>query len=323
MNTMMLFKTHKQRFKHRLEDVLKLMYKVEVDNKQPVTRTVISQNLSLATKRLEPVLEELSRQRLIHQVDEEVLTLTENGKQRALGIIRKHRMYEKYLAEHTGYPPSDWHRKAEKMEHSLSGDECKELNKMLGNPLVDPHGAPIPSETGEIEKTSGCSLDALPLDTVGKVTNIEDEPDDIYNIIHQHNIHPGTLLKVLHKTEDSITLECHNEEIILSNKVAQNITVAEDFSVELDSGQLGNIHRLTSLKLGETAEIIGISEAYRGAGRRRLLDLGFVNGSTISIDLVSPMKNPVAYMVRGTSIALREDQAKYILIHKITTDDEQ
>ncbi len=317
-----LFKTHKQRFKHRLEDVLKFMYKVEIEKKQPVTRSVISQNLSFTMKRIEPVLGELLRQRLIHQTDDETFTLTENGKQKALRIIRKHRMYEKYLAEHTGYPPSDWHRKAEKMEHKLSGDECQELNKMLGNPLVDPHGAPIPSETGEMKKTSGCSLDVLPMYTVGKVINIEDEPEIFYNIIHRHNIHPGTLVRVVNRTNESITLECHNEEIILRYEVARNITVAEDFSVEYESGQLGNIYRLTSLKEGESAEIVGISEAYRGAGRRRLLDLGFVNGSSVSIDLVSPMKNPVAYMVRGTAIALREDQAKYILIHKITKDNE-
>ena len=48
--------------------------------------------------------------------------------------------------------------------------------------------------------------------------------------------------------------------------------------------------------------------------RRRLMDLGFVPGSSISIDMSSPLGNPIAYIVRGAAIALREDQARYILI---------
>ena len=54
----------------------------------------------------------------------------------------------------------------------------------------------------------------------------------------------------------------------------------------------------------------------RGDNRRRLLDLGFVKGTEISIDLMSPLRNPKAYLVKGTSIALRNNQASKILIQK-------
>ena len=52
--------------------------------------------------------------------------------------------------------------------------------------------------------------------------------------------------------------------------------------------------------------------------RRRLMDLGFVSGSTISVDMRSPLGNPTAYIVRGAAIALRDDQARYILIQSPT-----
>lgn len=74
--------------------------------------------------------------------------------------------------------------------------------------------------------------------------------------------------------------------------------------------------KLTTLRQGEEATIAGISKACRGANRRRLLDLGFVRGSRIAIDLTSPLGNPTAYVVRGTAIALRRDQARYILIYR-------
>jgi DtxR family Mn-dependent transcriptional regulator len=95
--------------------------------------------------------------------------------------------------------------------------------------------------------------------------------------------------------------------------VAANITVA---ILEKDDVIEENIARLSSLKENEVAHILGISKESRGDNRRRLLDLGFVKGTKISVDLISPMQNPIAYLVKGTSIALRKDQASKILIKK-------
>jgi DtxR family Mn-dependent transcriptional regulator len=95
--------------------------------------------------------------------------------------------------------------------------------------------------------------------------------------------------------------------------VAANINVA---ILEKDEIVEENITRLSSLKENEIGHILGISKESRGDNRRRLLDLGFVKGTEISIDLMSPMKNPIAYLVKGTSIALRTDQASKILIKK-------
>ena len=78
-----------------------------------------------------------------------------------------------------------------------------------------------------------------------------------------------------------------------------------------------NIARLSSLKEDESAKIIGISKESRGESRRRLLDLGFVKGADIKIDLLNPLGEPHAYLIKGTSIALRKNQASKILIKKV------
>ena len=78
---------------------------------------------------------------------------------------------------------------------------------------------------------------------------------------------------------------------------------------------LNNI-RLSNLKINETATIIGISKESRGENRRRLLDLGFVKGAEVRINLVNPLKDPTAFLIKGTSIALRKDQSEKILIIK-------
>ena len=110
-----------------------------------------------------------------------------------------------------------------------------------------------------------------------------------------------------------IVFYSEGEEFVLAPIVAANITVAElkKETVEEDT------FRLSGLLEGEVAKITGMSKECRGENRRRLLDLGFVKGAEISIDLSSPMKNPIAYKIKGSSIALRKDQASKILISKI------
>lgn len=48
--------------------------------------------------------------------------------------------------------------------------------------------------------------------------------------------------------------------------------------------------------------------------RRRLLDLGLVEGATITPILVSPSKDPRAFSIRGTLIAIRQEDANLITI---------
>lgn len=49
--------------------------------------------------------------------------------------------------------------------------------------------------------------------------------------------------------------------------------------------------------------------------RRRLLDLGFVEGASITPVLISPSKNPRAFSIRGTLIAIRKEDANFINVN--------
>ena len=199
------------------------------------------------------------------------------------------------------------------MEHKLNLEETNLLATELGQPMYDPHGDPIPTHSGKVAEVKGVSLATLPVNTVGKITHIEDEPDVIYKQILAENIHIGSQIRVLESNTKRIVFYAEGEEFILAPVVASSLTIdvyAKEAFVKED------MIRLSSLKEDEIGKIIGISKECRGDARRRLLDLGFVKGTPIKIDLVSPLKNPKAYLVKGTSIALRDNQASKILIKK-------
>ena len=76
-----------------------------------------------------------------------------------------------------------------------------------------------------------------------------------------------------------------------------------------------NIYPLTSLKIGEKAIIKSLSAD--GNIRRRLRDLGMIEGTKIECVLKSPGGDPVAYNVRGAVIALRNEDSDSIMVSYI------
>ena len=294
-----------------IEDILKQLYHDENSGKEATINNV-TRSLKFNDGLIVDVLKKMSIIELI-ELKGDVLKLTNSGRDYALRIVRVHRLWEKYLAEKTGFDKKEWHDRAEAMEHQLNHEETNLLAMQLGNPIFDPHGDPIPTKLGKIADVNGVALSILPTNTIGKITHIEDEPEVIYKQILAENIHIGSQIRVVENNPERIVFYAEGEEFKLAPVVASNITVdilEKDIVIE------ENTVRLSSLKLNEKASILGISKECRGENRRRLLDLGFVKGTTISIDMESPLKNPVAYLVKGTSIALRNDQASKILIQK-------
>ncbi|MCK0108368.1 metal-dependent transcriptional regulator [Flavobacteriaceae bacterium S0825] len=295
-----------------IEDILKQLYHFENSGNKVDTKTLV-QSLNFKNKSIVEAIKKMSINDLVY-FDKDALKLTEEGQEYALRIIRVHRLWERYLADRTGFHKNEWHDRAERMEHKLNRDETNKLASQLGNPKFDPHGDPIPTKTGKIAEIEGVELPLLPVNSIARITHIEDEPEVIYKQILAENIHIGSLLKVVENNNTRIVFHSEGEEVVLAPIVASNLTV---LPIEKEVVIEDNIARLSGLQEDEEAEIIGISKESRGESRRRLLDLGFVKGSKIKIDLLNPLGEPHAYLVKGTSIALRKDQASKILIKKL------
>lgn len=304
-------KNFKSNEKTIIEDILKQLYHFENSGNRVDMKTLV-QVLDFNNSRIVDAIKKMTINDLIY-FESDILKLTESGREYALKIVRVHRLWERYLADKTGFSKTEWHDRAELMEHQLSYDETERLAEHLGQPKFDPHGDPIPTKTGKIAKVNGIELPLLPVNTVGRITHIEDEPEVIYKQILAESIHIGSLIRVTENNPTRIVFLSEGEEFKLAPIVAANLTVAP---IEKEVVLEDNIARLSSLKETEKAKIIGISKESRGESRRRLLDLGFVKGADISIDLMNPLGEPNAYLIKGTSIALRKEQAAKILIKK-------
>ena len=267
---------------------------------------------------LECLQSELEREGFI---EPRSLELTESGRRRALELTRAHRLYELYLAEHSGYSPEDWHRLAHSEEHKLSEQEHERIALLLGNPLYDPHGDPIPTNQGaEASLPHSLSIEELTVGQWYHVLHIEDDEPESYLPLVGVGLTRDSVFRLDRLESARAQLFYEGEEIELPTFSLTALSLRPALPEEVEQGYLEQIQRLVRLEEGEVAEVVGLSPSCRGPMRRRLMDLGFVRGSSISIDMRSPLGNPTAYIVRGAVIALREDQARYILIQRPTHD---
>ncbi len=303
--------SYKRNEKTLIEDILKQLYLIE-DSGNEISLKNLTGILKSTSKEIVEALKKMSANDLVY-LEADLVKLTNSGRDYALRIVRVHRLWERYLAEKTGFNKSEWHNRAELMEHKLDYEETNLLASQLGNPMYDPHGDPIPTHRGEMAEVHGVPLPLLKVNTIGRITHIEDEPDIIYKQILAENIHIGSQIRVVENNAKRILFHAEGEEFKLAPIVAANLTVA---LMENEIIEEPDIARLSSLNKNEKAKIVGISKECRGENRRRLLDLGFVNGAQISIDLINPLSEPTAYLIKGSVIALRKDQASKILIQK-------
>lgn len=296
----------------RLEDALKHVYHQDAAGR---AATVESIGGALGTKPATtvPLVQSMQQAGLIRWTDGRV-TLSEDGERYALQVIRAHRLWERYLADETGLDPREWHAVADRREHRMTPERVDALSERLGHPRFDPHGDPIPTAEGEIPEPDA-RVTALP-EAAPRVplvvVHVEDEPDVVFAEILAQGIHLGQELVVLRKDDRRVVLAFDGREVSLAPLVAANVSVRPLRGAEEPSGAPSRT--LADLAVGQDAEIVLISQGCRGIERRRLMDLGIVPGTAIALERRGMTGGLSAYRVRGTLVALREEQAAMIRV---------
>ncbi len=275
-------------------------------------------SLALALRRrdrsLRAVVQRLERAGLVDARGETV-SLTADGDRRARQIVRAHRLWERYLADEAGVPLRNIHQAAESREHHLTPAEVERLDARLGHPLMDPHGDPIPDLEGPLERGADTVLTRWPAGVPARIVHIEDEPPSVYRQAEAAGLTVGGTVTILAAEPDAIELRAGDDDARrIAPAVAANVFVIA--ATETPTRPASAV-RLSTLPMGKAAEVVALDDSCRGYTRRRLLDLGFTPGTRLVPALDTFAGDPRAYRVRGTTIALRRDQAAHVLVREV------
>jgi DtxR family Mn-dependent transcriptional regulator len=295
------------------EDALKHIYHVQYRG-LAASLAGVSGAIRVSLTRTVELVNRMQAAGLVSLHDERLL-LTDDGSRYALQVIRAHRLWERYLADETGVAPVEWHAKAEEREHTMTPEEVDRLSRELGDPRFDPHGDPIPTSDGAIPQRPIVPLSNLEVGERAHIVHIEDEPEVVYAQLVATGLYLGMVVRVDAKSDERMVFDADGRSIVLAPLFAANISIQPLDPTEAapETSPL----TLAELEPGEVAEVDRISPACRGIERRRLMDLGLVPGTRIEFERRGLTGGLSAYRVRGTLIALREEQTSMISINRI------
>src|SRR5438045_9212231 len=144
----------------RISDCLKVIYAMQ-ERGQKATTSAVHEQLGVSDATVTMLFKDFATAGWVEHMPYRGVRLTALGEQKAIEVIRHHRLLELYLARELGYTWDKVHEEADKLEHVISEEFEDKLDRLLGYPTVDPHGDPIPSKDGVILARNGMKLSQL------------------------------------------------------------------------------------------------------------------------------------------------------------------
>jgi len=210
-----------------IENYLKTIYNLSSNNTAVVNNQKIADRLSLNPATVTEGLKKLHELKYIVYEKSYGSRLTTSGSKLALDIIRRHRIWETYLAKELGFGWDEVHAIAEELEHVNNVKLINKLASILGNPIYDPHGDPIPDEKGKIQKSNFIKLSEAKVKFNYKVMGVTDHSTTFLKYLEKHNLIIGASIniKTIEDFDNSIVLICQRKEVNISPKAADCIIV--------------------------------------------------------------------------------------------------
>lgn len=155
------------------------------------------------------------------------ITLTDAGRKIAIGVLRKHRLWETFLYEKLDFSWDEVHEVAEQLEHIRSEKLIEKLEIFLDYPAFDPHGDPIPGADGSMPEQTTILLSDLSAGQICRVSSVKDTSPVFLQYLEQLKIGIDTRLAVMETIpfDGSLVLEIGGEKVSVSQKLAENLLV--------------------------------------------------------------------------------------------------
>ncbi|WP_394553415.1 metal-dependent transcriptional regulator [Agromyces sp. MMS24-JH15] len=187
-----------------IEDYLKTVYAHTEWQPDPITPSVLAGRLGVAPSSVTEMVKKMAAQGLVTHVPYGAVRLTDDGRLRALAVVRRHRLIETWLVREMGYAWDEVHDEAEVLEHAVSDRLLEAIDARLGRPSHDPHGDPIPAADGSIQREPFRLLADAPVGHLGRVIRISDRDPAILRALDEAGIGPGVAIRVSDTSADAL-----------------------------------------------------------------------------------------------------------------------
>jgi DtxR family transcriptional regulator, Mn-dependent transcriptional regulator len=212
-----------------VEDYLKAIYRLSPEGR-PASTSDIAHLLELSAPSVTGMVKRLSEQGLLEHVPYRGVQLTDEGRRAALRMVRRHRLIEAYLVEFLGYSWDTVHDEAERLEHAVSDIMVERMATALGNPVVDPHGDPIPTADGSIEELACTPLSDIPVGETVEIHRVHESQPERLRYIASLGIRPGVHVTILDRQpfDELVTIEIGGEQHVIGRELGHVLQCARE-----------------------------------------------------------------------------------------------
>jgi DtxR family transcriptional regulator, Mn-dependent transcriptional regulator len=203
-----------------IENFVKAIYKQSSLPGSDTKLSTIARMLQISNAAATDMARKLSIKNLVHYTKYKPLTLTSEGEELALNVIRKHRLWESFLYKTLNLSLHEIHREAEVLEHLTSNFLANKIDNFLGNPSTDPHGDPIPAYDGkEKNDESLLLLSEVNAGNSYDICRLYSSEKDFFDFCDSNQLAIGSTIKVEKQYESGKMTEIKvNQNTILLNE---------------------------------------------------------------------------------------------------------
>ena len=209
-----------------VQDYLKTIYS-QTRSGQPTSTAALAEALEIRPASVTNMLKKLAENQpdLLVYRKRGGVSLTPEGEQAALRIIRRHRLIEQFLYQILDYPLDRIHQEAEELEHVVSPYFIERITQMLDDPAYDPHGHPIPDSNFVLNDTRNLTLlSALQPGQAGNVRQITDQNPELLVYLRAIGIFPGARIEIRQANPIDGTLQIQVQDVNETNVLGEAIS---------------------------------------------------------------------------------------------------
>jgi DtxR family Mn-dependent transcriptional regulator len=190
----------------------------------PMTGANVARAMQLSAPTVHEMIGRLERDGYITRGSDKALMFTEHGREHAEGVVRRHRLIERFLTDVLGIPWDDVHEEAERLEHAMSPKLEERMMAAIGDAKTCPHGHPLSPG----DRVEGVPLADVDLGAKVTVLRFENEAEDLLHLFKDEGLAPGKHGKVAEADNDHVVVAFDDGNATLTRSVSETVSVIAD-----------------------------------------------------------------------------------------------
>jgi len=209
-----------------IQEYLEIIYKLEQET-SPVTTSALAKQLGVSAASVSEMMAKLAEQGLVTREPYKGVVLTADGRSQALALIRRHRLWERFLTDVLDLSWDQVHEEACRLEHATSPLVEERLAQFLGEPETCPHGHPMPTVEGEMAVGAGRPLTELTVGQRATILRVPERDPTLLQYLDTLGLKPGVTLRVeaVAPFQGPLTVQVGEARHVLGRELASKIIV--------------------------------------------------------------------------------------------------